>query len=654
MRKTRIAVAFLLALSLFVSFHSSAFSQGIPKSQPAVMRPDAQTLDRWVREFEAAPKAPADPRVRAGMVMMGELPVGGSLSLLNNIQYTPSARSQGSCGNCWVWAGTGVLELALKAQRDIKDRLSIEFFNSCYNSQESYCPCEGGNLTMFSSWYTDQTIAIPWSNSNAAYIDSGGSCAGTCSAISTNPNYGINGAVTVQTVSTTTAGQAAAILNIKNILNQSKGVYFAYFLPNTGGWDSFYDFWNNQTESVIWNPDGSCGASTAAYGGHAVVIVGYNDDDADPNNHYWIVLNSWGTSGGDRPNGLFRMKMNMNYGCTLTISGYGTLYSRQFQTLNVNFSSCSYGLSSTSQSFFSPASSTGSVTVTAGGTCSWLAVSNNAWITITGGSSVTGNGTVSYSITENTGAKRRTGTITIAGQTYTVTQAGVPPTITAMSPSSGAADVAVNTPVTVTFSETMNSSSINTSSFTLTQGNSPISGTVSYDSGSQTVTFTPLSALAYSTSYTATLTTGVQDSEGVALASSSSWSFTTLSPPVSSGSGGGGGGGCFIATAAFGSALEPRVVTLREFRDVYLVPSRSGRAFVELYYTLSPPMADVIAADEGLKTGVRAALAPVVAASETLLGAGREAVGLLGWLCAAVILFCGAGRGTRREGKPAR
>jgi len=36
-------------------------------------------------------------------------------------------------------------------------------------------------------------------------------------------------------------------------------------------------------------------------------------------------------------------------------------------------------------------------------------------------------------------------------------------------------------------------------------------------------------------------------------------------------------------------------------------------------------------------------LAPVVAASETLLGAGREAVGLLGWLGAAVILLCGAG-----------
>jgi hypothetical protein len=292
------------------------------------------------------------------------------------------------------------------------------------------------------------------------------------------------------------------------------------------------------------------------------------------------------------------------------------------------------------------------VNVTTGGTCSWAAVSNNAWITITGGSSGSGSGTVSYSITENTGAKRRTGTITIAGQTYTVHQDGVPPAITAMSPSSGAADVAVNAPVTVTFSETMSPSSINTSSFTLSQGGSPVSGSVSYDTGSLMATFTPSSNFAYSTIYTVAITTGVQDSEGVALASSNSWSFTTLSPPVSSGSGGGGGGGCFIATAAFGSALEPRVVTLRQFRDVYLMPSHSGRAFVELYYALSPPLADVIAADEQLRIGARAVLAPAVAASETLLGAGREAVGLAGWLGAAVILLCGAGRGSRRDGKP--
>jgi hypothetical protein len=138
------------------------------------------------------------------------------------------------------------------------------------------------------------------------------------------------------------------------------------------------------------------------------------------------------------------------------------------------------------------------------------------------------------------------------------------------------------------------------------------------------------------------------------MASSDTWSFTTIGTAASNGSGGGGGGGCFIATAAFGSALEPRVVSLREFRDAYLLPSHSGRAFVELYYAISPPMADAIAANEGLRTATRAVLVPVVAASETLLGAGRETVGLFGWLGAAIILFCGAGRGSRRDNTPPR
>ncbi|HNU86090.1 MAG TPA: Ig-like domain-containing protein, partial [Syntrophales bacterium] len=185
--------------------------------------------------------------------------------------------------------------------------------------------------------------------------------------------------------------------------------------------------------------------------------------------------------------------------------------------------------------------------------------------------------------------------------------------------------------------------------FTLTQGGVPVAGAVSYNGGTLTATFTPLSNLAYGTTYTATLTSAVQDSEGVALASSSAWTFTTVGPAVSGGSGGGGGGGgCFIATAAFGSALEPRVVALRGFRDAYLLPSTSGRAFVGLYYALSPSLADLIAADESLRAGTRAMLTPLADASDALLGAKAETVGMLGWLGAAALLLCGI----RRDDRP--
>ncbi len=84
---------------------------------------------------------------------------------------------------------------------------------------------------------------------------------------------------------------------------------------------------------------------------------------------------------------------------------------------------CSYSISPTSASF-AAAGGTGSVSVTATAGCAWTAVSNATFITITSGSSGTGNGTVGFSVAANAGSTSRTGTMTIAGQTFTVTQAG--------------------------------------------------------------------------------------------------------------------------------------------------------------------------------------------------------------------------------------
>jgi len=90
-------------------------------------------------------------------------------------------------------------------------------------------------------------------------------------------------------------------------------------------------------------------------------------------------------------------------------------------TLTATTVSCSFMLASNSQAF--PTSGgTGSVNVTASdASCSRTATSNAPWITITGGATGAGNGAVTYSVAANTGAAR-TGTITIAGQTFTVTQ----------------------------------------------------------------------------------------------------------------------------------------------------------------------------------------------------------------------------------------
>ena len=78
------------------------------------------------------------------------------------------------------------------------------------------------------------------------------------------------------------------------------------------------------------------------------------------------------------------------------------------------------------------------------------------------------------------------------------------------------------------------------------------------------------------------------------------------------GGGGGDGGRCFIATAAFGSYLDPHVKVLRVFRDRFLLGNSAGAAFVDFYYRHSPPVADYIRQHETLSTGVRWFLTPCI------------------------------------------
>ncbi len=77
-----------------------------------------------------------------------------------------------------------------------------------------------------------------------------------------------------------------------------------------------------------------------------------------------------------------------------------------------------------------------------------------------------------------------------------------------------------------------------------------------------------------------------------------------------------GGIKCFIATAAYGSYLDPHVRTLRDFRDEYLLTNAPGRAFVDWYYRTSPPIASFIAEHKSLRVVTRAILIPVVFAIE--------------------------------------
>jgi methionine-rich copper-binding protein CopC len=111
-----------------------------------------------------------------------------------------------------------------------------------------------------------------------------------------------------------------------------------------------------------------------------------------------------------------------------------------------------------------------------------------------------------------------------------------PPTVTANTPASGAANVAFGTAVTATFSEPLDLSTVGTTTFELrdSAGNA-IAATVNYDATTRVATLHPSSALTASTTYSATVRGGttdprVKDAAGNALATPYSWSFTTSAP----------------------------------------------------------------------------------------------------------------------------
>lgn len=104
-------------------------------------------------------------------------------------------------------------------------------------------------------------------------------------------------------------------------------------------------------------------------------------------------------------------------------AGHTTKLARTYRALTGG--ACGYSIDKFSSSF-ATAGGSASVSVTAPTGCSWTASSNASWISITAGASGSGNGPVSYQVAQNVAAAR-TGSMTIAGHTFTVTQDGAPP-----------------------------------------------------------------------------------------------------------------------------------------------------------------------------------------------------------------------------------
>ena len=94
---------------------------------------------------------------------------------------------------------------------------------------------------------------------------------------------------------------------------------------------------------------------------------------------------------------------------------------------------------------------------------------------------------------------------------------------------------------------------------------------------------------------------------------------------------------CFIATAAYGSPMEPQVEILRKFRDHFLFDNTVGKSFVNLYNTYSPPIADFIAKHDNVRAMVRLNLLPIIGVSWLTLKLGPVTTMLLMLLLLALM-----------------
>ncbi len=263
----------------------------------------------------------------------------GDKDLSQYVPYFGNNRNQGSCGNCWAFAGTGLTEVSMAVQTGVTDRLSVQYLNSLYNGGTgSSWACCGGNLGYYTGFYsgTGGKKLVPWSNTGASYVDGYKSCgsyptAQPAAQIATNPNYPIT-SMSYGRIDTWTSDELA-IANIKNALDNNKAVYVAfYWYDSTSNPERFQMFWSYDAEDAKFDPVAGAGTSGGLVG-HAVMIIGYHDDGNGDG--YWNILNSWGTR-ANRPLGTYHQDMYINYHAIVPGTSYPVTW---YYTLDVTFDS---------------------------------------------------------------------------------------------------------------------------------------------------------------------------------------------------------------------------------------------------------------------------------------------------------------------------
>ncbi|MBI4917566.1 MAG: VCBS repeat-containing protein [Acidobacteria bacterium] len=237
----------------------------------------------------------------------------------------------------------------------------------------------------------------------------------------------------------------------------------------------------NQASGCTWAIDPTS-ASVGSGGGTGSVAVtaGAGCDWTAVSYDAWVLV-TFGSSGSG--NGSVSYSVEANTGPAR--SGMLTIAGRTF-TVN-QAAGCTWAIDPTSASVVA-GGGTGSVAVTAGAGCDWTAVSNDAWVLVTFGSSGSGNGSVSYSVDANTGPAR-SGTITAAGRTFTVNQAsgcgyGIDPTSASFGVGGGSGSVEVTASTGCAWAAVSNDAWIEVTSGASGSGDGSVDYAVSANPGS--------------------------------------------------------------------------------------------------------------------------------------------------------------------------
>jgi uncharacterized protein (TIGR03437 family) len=128
----------------------------------------------------------------------------------------------------------------------------------------------------------------------------------------------------------------------------------------------------------------------------------------------WLTLNSSGSAAGTSV-------VSFNIAANTGLARTGTLTLAGLSFTVTQEANCGFAIAPASRSVPATASS-GVINVSAGGNCTWTSQSQANWLTITAGAASLGTNTVTYNVAANTGPAR-SGTLTVAGLTYTVSQA---------------------------------------------------------------------------------------------------------------------------------------------------------------------------------------------------------------------------------------